>query len=60
MKLLSQVGQLRQLELFLIHQQPNSYWDKGPDMLNSLSDVLMRMRQEKIAVNGDISNHQVR
>ena len=30
--------------------QLNSYWAKGPDMLNSLLGVLLRMRQEKIVV----------
>lgn len=40
----------------------NSYWAKGPDILNSLLGVLLRMRQEKVVVMGDISRmyHTVR
>ena len=32
----------------------NEYWAKGPDMLNNLLAVLVRFRQEKIAITGDI------
>lgn len=35
--------------------QLNSYWAKGPDLLNSLLGVLLRMRQDRIVVMGDIS-----
>ncbi|XP_076032960.1 uncharacterized protein LOC143020427 [Oratosquilla oratoria] len=35
--------------------QLNAYWAKGPDILNSLLGVLLRMRWEKVVVMGDIS-----
>lgn len=35
--------------------QLNSYWAKGPDMLNSMLGVLLRMRQGNFVVVGDIS-----
>lgn len=35
--------------------QLNSYWAKGPDVLNSMLGVLLRMRQEEVVVVGDIS-----
>ncbi|XP_076028384.1 uncharacterized protein LOC143017480 [Oratosquilla oratoria] len=42
--------------------QLNAYWAKGPDILNSLLGVLLRMRQEKVVVMGDISRmyHTIR
>ena len=33
----------------------NEYYSKGPDMLNNLSGVLMRFREERVAFVGDIS-----
>ena len=33
----------------------NNYWAKGPNMLNDMLGVLLRFRQEKIAIAGDIS-----
>ena len=33
----------------------NDYWAKGPDMLNSLIGVLLRFREERVAMHGDIS-----
>ncbi|XP_041463438.1 uncharacterized protein LOC121414350 [Lytechinus variegatus] len=33
----------------------NEYWMKGPDLLNSLLGVLLRFRERKVAVCGDIS-----
>ena len=33
----------------------NDYWAKGPDVLNNLVGVLIRFRQERIAIVGDIS-----
>ncbi|XP_037787350.1 uncharacterized protein LOC119582910 [Penaeus monodon] len=46
---------------YLGHQL-NFYWDKGPDILNSLIGVLLRMRQEMIVIMGDISKmyHSIR
>ena len=32
----------------------NEYWAKGPDMLNNLLGVLIRFREDKVAVAGDI------
>jgi len=32
----------------------NDYWAKGPDMLNNLLGVLLRFRENKIAISGDI------
>ena len=33
----------------------NDYWLKGPDLLNNLLGVILRFREEPVAVNGDIS-----
>ena len=33
----------------------NDYWLKGPDMLNSLFGVVLRFRQNQVAISGDIS-----
>ena len=33
----------------------NDYWMKGPDLLNSLLGVLLRFRENKVAINADIS-----
>ena len=33
----------------------NDYWAKGPDMLNSLIGVLLRFREERVAMHGNIS-----
>ena len=32
----------------------NEYWAKGPDLLNNLLDVLIRFRENQIAISGDI------
>ena len=32
----------------------NDYWAKGPDMMNSLFGVLLRFREESVAIVGDI------
>ena len=34
---------------------PNEYYTKGPDMLNNLLGVLLRFREEKVAMIGDIA-----
>ncbi|XP_033127085.1 uncharacterized protein LOC117124857 [Anneissia japonica] len=36
-------------------QSLNEFWEKGPDLLNSLFGVLLRFRQQKIALAADIS-----
>ena len=33
----------------------NDYWMKGPDLLNSLFGVILRFRENEVAVTGDIS-----
>ncbi|XP_068235731.1 uncharacterized protein [Palaemon carinicauda] len=33
----------------------NDYWAKGPDLLNDLVGILLRFRQDNVAVIGDIS-----
>jgi hypothetical protein len=33
----------------------NDYWQKGPDLLNSLFGVILRFRENKIALTADIS-----
>ena len=33
----------------------NDYWAKGPDLINNLLGILMRFRENKVAVTGDIS-----
>ena len=33
----------------------NDYWMKGPDLLNSLFGVILRFRENAVAINGDIS-----
>ncbi|XP_068723692.1 uncharacterized protein [Montipora capricornis] len=33
----------------------NDYWIKGPDLLNSLFGVILRFRENEVAVTGDIS-----
>ena len=33
----------------------NDYWIKGPDLLNSLFGVTLRLRENEVAVTGDIS-----
>jgi hypothetical protein len=46
-----------------VYQGPslNDYWLKGPDLLNSLFGVILRFRENEVAVSGDISKmyHQV-
>ena len=39
----------------------NDYWLKGPDLLNSLFGVILRFRENEVAISGDISKmyHQV-
>ena len=32
----------------------NSYWAKGPDLLNSLLEIPIRFRENEVAVIGDI------
>ena len=32
----------------------NEYWAKGPDLLNNLSGVLIRFRDNRVAYIGDI------
>ena len=32
----------------------NDYWAKGPDLMNNLLGILLRFREEKIAIVGDI------
>ena len=32
----------------------NDYWAKGPDMLNNLLGILLRFREDKVAIAGDI------
>ena len=32
----------------------NDYWAKGPDLLNNLLGILIRFREEKVAITGDI------
>ena len=32
----------------------NDYWAKGPDIMNSLFGVLLRFREEAVAIVGDI------
>ena len=41
---------------------PNDYWLKGPDLLNNLFGVILRFRENPVAIHGDISNmyHRVR
>ncbi|KAK4322373.1 hypothetical protein Pmani_006887 [Petrolisthes manimaculis] len=38
-----------------VGQKLNDFWAKGPVILNNMLVVLLRFRQEKIAVTGDIS-----
>ncbi|XP_028412195.1 uncharacterized protein LOC114535018 [Dendronephthya gigantea] len=33
----------------------NDYWLKGPDLLNNLFGVILRFREEPVAIHGDIS-----
>ncbi|XP_028415610.1 uncharacterized protein LOC114538968 [Dendronephthya gigantea] len=33
----------------------NDYWMKGPDLLNNMLGVLLRFRENKVAINADIS-----
>ena len=33
----------------------NDYWMKGPDLLNSLFGVILRFRENAVAISGDIS-----
>ena len=33
----------------------NDYWMKGPDLLNSLFGVILRFRENEVAITGDIS-----
>ena len=33
----------------------NDYWLKGPDLLNNLFGVVLRLRENEVAVSGDIS-----
>ncbi|XP_046863136.1 uncharacterized protein LOC124456869 [Xenia sp. Carnegie-2017] len=39
---------------FLGHKL-NDYWQKGPDLLNSLFGVILRFRENKVALTADIS-----
>ena len=32
----------------------NDYWVKGPDLMNNLAGILMRFREEKVGITGDI------
>ncbi|KAK4304812.1 hypothetical protein Pmani_023247 [Petrolisthes manimaculis] len=36
-------------------QTLNDFWPKGPDILNGLLGVLLRFRQEEVAIVGDVS-----
>ncbi|XP_028408643.1 uncharacterized protein LOC114531192 [Dendronephthya gigantea] len=40
----------------------NDYWRKGPDLLNGLFGVILRFRENEVAISGDISKmyHRVR
>tara|TARA_B110001454_G_scaffold196478_1_gene199376 strand:- start:542 stop:6220 length:5679 start_codon:yes stop_codon:yes gene_type:complete len=33
----------------------NDYWAKGPDLVNNLLGILLRFREERVAIAGDIS-----
>ena len=33
----------------------NDYWKKGPDLLNGLFEVILRFRENKVALTADIS-----
>ena len=33
----------------------NDYWQKGPDLLNGLFGVILRFRENKVAITADIS-----
>ena len=33
----------------------NDYWAKGPDVINNLFGILLRFRQQKVGLVGDIS-----
>lgn len=33
----------------------NDYWLKGPDLLNNLFGVILRFREERVAISGDVS-----
>ena len=33
----------------------NDYWAKGPDMLNSLVGILIKFREDRVGIHGDIS-----
>ena len=35
--------------------QLNDYWMKGPDLLNSVFGVILRLRENEVAIAGDIS-----
>ena len=32
----------------------NQYWDKGPDLINNLLGILLRFREQPVAIMGDI------
>ncbi|XP_068224543.1 uncharacterized protein [Palaemon carinicauda] len=36
-------------------QSPNSFWAKGPNILNSMFGILLRFREKAIGIAGDIS-----
>ena len=38
-----------------LNQTLNDYWVKGPDLMNNLLAVLLRFRENKVAIAGDIS-----
>ena len=40
-----------------VHQghRPNNYWLKGPDLLNGLFGIVLRFREDQVAISGDIS-----
>ena len=36
-------------------RRPNNYWLKGPDLLNGLFGIVLRFREDQVAISGDIS-----
>ena len=35
--------------------RPNNYWSKGPDLLNGLFGIVLRFREDQLAISGDTS-----